>query len=53
MCRADCVILFGGALKGGEVLLTEVCELVKIAKNGKSDTEAPHLVVPMMGRFKV
>ena len=52
MCGAAYVILFGGALRGDEVLLTEDRELVKIVNSGKLDTSAPHVVVPLVGRFK-
>ena len=52
MCGAAYVILFGGALIGDEVLLTEDRELVKIVNSGKLDTSASHVVVPLVGRFK-
>ena len=38
ICGTDYVIIFGGALRVGEVFLTEVCEIVKIVSDGKLDT---------------
>ena len=46
------VILVGGALRGGEVLLLEASELVKRRLDGKDHKDHPHVVVPLMGRFK-
>ena len=52
MSGAAFVILFGGALRGGEVLLLEVSELCKRVQAGKNHRSAPHVLVPLMGRFK-
>lgn len=51
------VILFGGALRGGEIFLLEASELIKRVHQGKvgekhSGAAQPHVVVPLMGRFK-
>ena len=46
------VVLAGGALRGGEVLLLEASELVKHRLDGKDHLEHPHVVIPLMGRFK-
>ena len=46
------VILVGGALRGGEVLLLEASELVKRRLDGKNHEDHPHVVIPLMGRFK-
>ena len=46
------VVLVGGALRGGEVLLLEVSELVQQRFDGKDHAEHPHVVAPLMGRFK-
>jgi hypothetical protein len=46
------VILFGGALRGGEVLMLEASEFVKRRDDGRSLKENGHVVVPLMGRFK-
>ena len=43
------LMLFRGALSGGEVLLIEGRELVKIVNNKRLDTAAPHVVLPLMG----
>ncbi len=53
VCAAAFVILFGGALRGNEVLYLERSELVKRRKDGKSDDPTlEHVVIPLMGRFK-
>ena len=52
MSGAAFVVLFGGALRGGEVLLLEASELCKRIGDGKSHRTAPHVLVPLMGRFK-
>ena len=46
------VVLFAGALRGGEVLLMEATELVKRRKDGERHSSHPHIVIPLMGRFK-
>ena len=46
------VVLTGGALRGGEVLLLEASELVKHQLDGRDHAEHPHVVIPLMGRFK-
>ena len=45
-------VLFAGALRGGEVLLMEASELVKRRKDGQRHSSHPHIVIPLMGRFK-
>ena len=52
MSGAAFVILFGGALRGGEVLLLEASELCKRIGDGRMHRPAPHVLVPLMGRFK-
>ena len=44
--------LYGGALRGGEILLTEGSELIKRRDDGKNHPTHPHVVLPLMGRFK-
>ena len=44
------VVLVGGALQ--EVLLLEALELFKRRLDGKNCKELPHMVAPLMGRFK-
>ena len=50
------VILWAGALRGGEVLLLEASELVKRRKDGTGEVFEKdglgHVVIPLMGRFK-
>ena len=45
-------VLVGGALRGGEVLLMEASELVRRRLDGKHHPDHPHVVIPLMGRFK-
>ena len=52
MSGAAFVILFAGALRGGEVLLLEASELCKRIRDGKHHSKEPHVLVPLMGRFK-
>ena len=52
MCGATFVILFAGALRGGEVFMLEASELVKRRNDGRRDIENGHVVIPLMGRFK-
>ena len=52
MCGAAYVVLFAGALRGGEVLLMEGSELCRRIVDGKHHLTSPHVVVPLMGRFK-
>lgn len=46
------VILYGGALGVGEVFLLEASEQVKRKDDGKHYPTLPHVVTPLMGRFK-
>lgn len=52
VCGGALVILYGGALRGGEIFLLEASELVKRKRDGKSHRSLPHVVAPLMGRFK-
>jgi hypothetical protein len=52
VAAAAFVILFGGALRGGEVFMIEASELVKRRDDGRKLDEDGHVVVPLMGRFK-
>jgi hypothetical protein len=52
ICGATFMILFAGALRGGEVLMMEGLELVRRRNGGRNDTENGHVVIPLMGRFK-
>ena len=44
--------LVGGALRRGEVMPLEASELVKRRLDGKDRNEHPHVLAPLMGRFK-
>lgn len=46
------VIMFCAALRGGEVFLVEASELCRKINEGKSHASCPHVVLPLMGRFK-
>ena len=52
VCGAAFVVLFSAALRGGEVLLSEASELVRRIAEGKHHITHPHVLFPMMGRFK-
>ena len=56
VCGAAFVVLWTGALRGGEVLLMEASELVKRRNDGvgnkMEEEELDHVVIPLMGRFK-
>ena len=52
MCGSAFVVLFSAALRGGEVLLGEASELVQRISEGKRHVSHPHVLFPMMGRFK-
>jgi predicted Zn-ribbon and HTH transcriptional regulator len=51
VCAAAFVILWAGALRGGEVFMLEASELVKRRNDGRNDKHG-HCVIPLMGRFK-
>ena len=52
ICAAAFVILWAGALQGGEIFLLEASELIKRKNDGKSMRKNSHCVIPLMGRFK-
>jgi len=52
ICGSAFVVLFSAALRGGEVLLGEASELVRRIMEGKRHPNHPHVLFPMMGRFK-
>ena len=51
ICAGTFVILFAGALRGGEVFMLEASEFVKRRNDGREMRQG-HVVVPLMGRFK-
>ena len=52
VARAALVILYGGALRGGEILLLEASELLKRCNDGKYHITLPYVISPLMGHFK-
>lgn len=46
------MILWAGALRGGEIFLLEASELVKIRNDGSFLKKDGHVAVPLMGRLK-
>lgn len=49
---ASFVILWAGALRGGEIYLLEASELIKRRNDGRNLEVNGHCVIPLMGRFK-
>jgi hypothetical protein len=52
ICGAAFVILWAGALRGGEIFLLEASELVRRRDDGRNLAKDGHVVIPLMGRFK-
>ena len=52
ICGAAFVILWAGALRGGEIFLMEASELIRRREDGRVIGSKGHCVVPLMGRFK-
>ena len=52
ICAASFVILWAGALRGGEIFLLEASELVKRRNDGRFNKKNGHVAIPLMGRFK-
>ena len=52
LCGAAFVILWAGALRGGEIFLMEASELLRRKNDGKYLDKNGHCVIPLMGRFK-
>ena len=52
VCAGAFVILFAGALRGGEIFMMEGSEFVRRRDDGRHVTGNGHVVVPLMGRFK-
>ena len=52
ICGAAFVTLWGGALRGGEIMMMEASELIKRKLDGKDEGNNSHIVIPLMGRFK-
>jgi hypothetical protein len=52
VCAAAFVILWAGALRGGEIFLMECSEFITRRDDGRENAKHPHCVIPLMGRFK-
>ena len=52
ICGSTFVVLLSAALRGGEVLLGEASELIRCIGEGKHHVNHPHVLFPLMGRFK-
>ena len=52
ICAASFVILWAGALRGGEIFMLERSEFVKRRDDGRNSGTHGHVVIPLMGRFK-
>ena len=52
MCGSAFVILWSGALRGGEIFMMEASELVRRRNDGRDHEKYGHCVIPLMGRFK-
>ena len=51
-CTFDFVVSFGASLRGPEGIMIERSDLVEHMERGKHDADIPHVVVPLLGRFK-
>ena len=52
VCSGAFVILWAGALRGGEVFMLEATEFIRRRNDGKDLERDGHVVIPLMGRFK-
>ena len=52
ICASAFVILWAGALRGGEIYMMEASELVRRRDDGRHTKNNGHCVIPLMGRFK-
>ena len=52
ICGAAFVILWAGALRGGEIFLMEASELIRRREDGRVIGSKGHCVILLMGRFK-
>jgi hypothetical protein len=52
VCSGAFVILWAGALRGGEIFMLEASEFVRRRDDGRDREEDGHVIVPLMGRFK-
>jgi hypothetical protein len=52
VCSGAFVILWAGALRGGEIFMLEASEFARRRDDGRDREEDGHVIVPLMGRFK-
>jgi len=52
LCSFYFVVCFGGSLRGSEGFMIERSDLIDHIERGKHDDDIPHVVVPLLGRFK-
>jgi hypothetical protein len=52
VCSGAFVILWAGALRGGEIFMLESSELVRRRDDGRDKERDGHVIIPLMGRFK-
>lgn len=52
LCGVFIVVCYGGSLRGCEGFMMERSDLIRNISRGQYDTEIPHVVVPLLGRFK-
>jgi hypothetical protein len=52
VCSGAFVILWAGALRGGEIFMLESSEFVRRRDDGRNKERDGHVIIPLMGRFK-
>ncbi len=45
-------VTFSGGMRGGEGFLLEASSLCELIEEGKSDRDTPHVLAPLLGKFK-
>ena len=52
VCQFYFVVCFGASLRGCEGFMIERSDLIRHVNRGRMDAASPHVVVPLLGRFK-
>ena len=52
LCTFYVVVCYGASLRGCEGFMIERSDLISHNDRGREDPEIPHVVVPLLGRFK-
>ena len=52
VCQFYFVVCFGASLRGCEGFMIERSDLIRHVNRGRMDRNFPHVVVPLLGRFK-